>query len=303
MKTPTAAPQPQDRVTAFVEHLVRVIAWAAQAGAAATYLFITIQPAAWQKPFAKDPASIVLLWLSALALAFVWTVGLWEESRRFYDRRHQRLQRKAGLIGHAGVLLIAAAAAAEQPHRIGLWILLGMTAFAALTTWAVWMQTRFLPDEDQAVVDVVLSREAAQRAAVHDASEREKRRVRLSAIVESLGYTLTDTPAKASKPDEAPAVEWKIPAGKHAPLVYFMRNGNRMKIGTTTELKRRIRTLALRPTNVALLVAGDQRRERQFHKQFAEHRIGGTEWFAYEGSLADYVQAEAHRITQKGQKQ
>nr|WP_275409797.1 GIY-YIG nuclease family protein [Streptomyces bauhiniae] len=165
------------------------------------------------------------------------------------------------------------------------------------------MQARLLPDEDQAVVDAILHREAAQRAAVFDASDRERRRARLAVIVESLGYTLNDAGAPTTSPAEPPAIRWTIPAGKHAPLVYFIRNGNRMKIGTTTELKRRIRTLALRPENVALLVAGDQRRERDYHKQFAEHRIGTTEWFAYEGTLADYVHDQTARLSQKEQQQ
>lgn len=162
------------------------------------------------------------------------------------------------------------------------------------------MQARLLPDEDQAIIDALISREAAQRAAIHDASEREKRRARLTEIVESLGYVLPDAPAHASTLADAPAVRWTIPVGKHTPLVYFIRNGNRMKIGTTTDLKRRIRTLALRPENVTLLVEGDQRRERAYHKQFADLRIGRTEWFAYEGPLTDYVHDQ---LTQKGQQQ
>jgi hypothetical protein len=96
-------------------------------------------------------------------------------------------------------------------------------------------------------------------------------------------------------------VKWTVPKDKHAPFVYFIRNGNRMKIGTTTDLKRRIRTLALREENIALLVNGDHRREREYHKQFAALRVGNTEWFAHEGALADYVQAQVSRISQKGQ--
>jgi hypothetical protein len=303
VNTPTAARQPLGRATTIAEHFLHGLAWVVQACAATTYLIVTIQPAAWQKTFAKDPVSVAFLWLIALTMAFLWAAGLWEESRRFYDRRLQQLHRKTGYVGHLGVLLIAVAAAVEQPHWIALLIILGMMAFAAFGTWATWMQLQFLPDEDQAVIDTIIHREAAERAATFDASEREKRRVRLTAIVENLGYTLTDAPAQAEKPADAPVIKWTIPAGKHAPLVYFVRNGNRIKIGTTVELKRRIRTLALRPENVALLVDGDQRRERQFHKQFAEHRIGTTEWFAYEGTLANYVHDQADRISRKGQEQ
>ncbi|MFD9248487.1 GIY-YIG nuclease family protein [Streptomyces bottropensis] len=299
----TATPQPLGRLTTVLDHIIRGLAWGTQVAAATTYLIVAARPAAWQPMLDKNPVSVISAGLFTLGMLTVWALSLWGEQSRFYDRSMQRSHRKIGLIGHLSVLIIAAAVAAESPGRVGLWIILGFLCFSAVTTWASWMQTRLLPDEDQAVIDSIISREVAQRAAVYDASEREQRRTRLTAIVESLGYTLTDTPAAPGNPAEAPAVRWTIPAGKHAPLVYFIRNGNRMKIGTTTELKRRIRTLALRPENVALLVNGDRRREREYHKQFAEHRIGTSEWFAYEGTLADHVHAQTVRYTQKGQEQ
>lgn len=92
-----------------------------------------------------------------------------------------------------------------------------------------------------------------------------------------------------------------IPDCGHEDVVYFISNGNRMKIGTTTDLKRRIRTLALREENVALLVNGDHRREREYHKQFAALRVGRTEWFAYEGTLAGYVNDQITARSRKEQ--
>jgi hypothetical protein len=297
----TATPQPLGRLTTVLEHIICGITWTTQAGAATVYLIVSLRPDAWRPMLDKDPFGVICMWLFAVCMAWLWALSLWEEQRRFYDRLIQRSRRKLGLVSQFSVLFIAAVAASESPDRIAVWVLLGMLCFAAVATWASWMQTRLLPDEDQAVIDAIITREAAARAAVHDASEREKRRVRLAAIVESLGYTLTDTPAPADKPADAPAVRWTIPAGKHAPLVYFIRNGNRMKIGTTTELKRRIRTLALRPENVAFLVDGGQRRKHEYHKQFADLRVGNTEWFAYEGALTDYVNDETARLSRKEQ--
>jgi hypothetical protein len=297
----TATTRPLDRLTTAVERMVCAIAWATQVTAAATYLVIGGQPSVWRPLFDKDPVSVVLTWMVVACLLALWAVSLRQEQRHFYDRTAQRIHRKAALLGHLGVLFIAAVAAAASPHRIGLWVILGMLCFASVVTWASWMQARFLPDEDQAVIDALFAREAAQRAAVHDASEREQRRERLTAVVRGLGFELTDASVPTSALATTSTVKWPIPKGKHAPLVYFIRNGNRLKIGTTVELKRRIRTLALRAENVALLVDGDQRREREYHQQFAEHRIGNTEWFAYEGSLADYVRAEAGRISQERQ--
>lgn len=301
MKDPATEAEPLDRLTAIFEHFVRITAWGMQAVAAVAYLAITAQPSAWQAMFTKDPISVILLWSFSLAMAFIWGVSLWEEARRFYDRRSQRLHRKAGLVGHLSVLLIAALAAAQQGQQIGLWAVLGTVASAATLTWTVWMQTQLLPDDDQAVVDTIIARETAERAAAHNAAERARHRRRLTAIIESLGYTITEPAPPVSKPADNQATRWTIPKGKHAPLVYFIRNGNRMKIGTTTDLKRRIRTLALREDNVALLVNGDQRVEHGYHKQFAALRVGNTEWFAFRDALADYVNDRANQISEKGQ--
>lgn len=296
----TAAPQPLGRLAAILEHLVRSVAWIVQAAAATTYLFVATQPSRWQSMLDKDPVGVICMWVFAVCMAVLWGLSLWAEEQRFYDLLIQRSSRRAGLVSHLSVLFIAAVAVSQSSDRIGWWVILGLLCFCAVATWASWMQARLLPDEDQAVIDEIIHREAAQRGAIHEAAEREKRRQRLTAIVESLGYTLTDPPDQACKPDDGPTIRWTIPAGKHEPLVYFIRNGNRMKIGTTVELKRRIRTLALRQENVALLVTGDQRREREFHKKFADLRVGRTEWFAYEGALADYVHDQ---ITQKGREQ
>jgi hypothetical protein len=293
----TASPQPLARLTTIVEHVLRVIVWTTQAGAATTYLIVTAQPEAWRRVYATNPVDAIFFWFTGLSMVMIWGLSLWEETRHFYDRRVQRLNRRVGTLCHVGALLIAGLAASGLPHRVAWFAALGTMSFAAFATWTSWMQTRFLPDEDQAVIDEIIRREAAQRAAVYDAADRERRRKRLTTIVGTLGYTI----AAPSKPAEAPAVKWEIPAGKHAPLVYFIRNGNRMKIGTTTDLKRRIRTLALRETNVALLVNGDHRVERSYHKQFAGLRIGNTEWFDFKDALADHVHNQVADISQKGQ--
>jgi hypothetical protein len=298
--TTTAATQPLGRFTTAVERIFGGVTWATQAAAAATYLAAAGHPTAWQTILNGDLVPIICMCVFVIGLIAIWVASMWGEQTRFYNRLEQRSLRRVGLTCHLGVVLIAALAVSANPNRAGWWSALGFLCFSAFATWVSWMEIKFLPDEDQAVIDAIIAGEAAQRAAVYDASEREHRRVRLTAIVESLGYVLTDTPAQVDEPAAPPAVRWTIPAGKHAPLVYFIRNGNRVKIGTTTELKRRIRTLALRPENVALLIDGDRRREREYHKQFAEHRIGTTEWFAYAGTLTDYVNDQARRVSQKG---
>ncbi|KPI31448.1 helicase containing protein [Actinobacteria bacterium OV320] len=297
----TTGTRPTGRLSVVADRIVCGLAWTMQAVAAATYTAVIVQPAGWRSMWATDPVNPICLWVFAAGMAGLWGISLWEEQKNFYDRRSQRLYRKSSLLGHISVLLVAALAAAAQPERIGLWVILAMFAFYATLTWSAWMRTRFLPPEDQAVIDAIHDREDQQAAAAHDASQKEQRRQRLSAIVNSLGYQLTDTPAGQSRKEASEQTNrWSVPAGKHAPLVYFISNGNRIKIGTSTELKRRIRTLALRAENIALLIDGDRRLERQLHDQFADLRIGNTEWFAYESPLTDFV-ADQNRSARKEQ--
>jgi hypothetical protein len=80
-----------------------------------------------------------------------------------------------------------------------------------------------------------------------------------------------------------------IPVGKHDPLVYFMRNGTRIKIGTTTHLHNRVRRLALREADVIFTIPGDQHVEQQLHQQFKQYRVGDTEWFEDKGRLTRFL--------------
>lgn len=80
-----------------------------------------------------------------------------------------------------------------------------------------------------------------------------------------------------------------IPDCGHEHVVYFILNGNRVKIGTTTHLRNRVRALALTPRHVIACVPGDRRQEDELHARFSELRIGRTEWFAFEGPIVDAV--------------
>lgn len=75
----------------------------------------------------------------------------------------------------------------------------------------------------------------------------------------------------------------------HAPVVYFLRNGNRLKIGTSQNLRRRITSLSLRREDVVRVEHGDQEYERSLHRRFVELRVDETEWFELRGSLARYL--------------
>jgi hypothetical protein len=297
----TTVPRPSARAIGIIDRFLGILAWASQVGAAVLYLAITAQPAVWRPMLDKDPVPAVSAWGFVVGMTMIWMAGLRQEQIHFYNRRERRTQRKTWAVGHASVLFFAALSASANDERIGMWATLAMGTLASLLTWGAWMRTKELPDEDQAVIDALHDREARQAAAAFDISEKERRRERLSAIVASLGYQLTDTPAGQSREEASEQTHhWPVPAGKHAPLVYFISNGNRMKIGTSTELKRRIRTLALRAENVTLLLDGGKPLERKYHNQFADLRIGNTEWFAYESPLTDFI-AEQNRNARKEQ--
>ncbi|MFE5482994.1 GIY-YIG nuclease family protein [Streptomyces sp. NPDC056527] len=292
---PTTA---RNRTEVVLERFIITLAWVMQAIAAATYVTVMVTSPMWRE---LPTLPVLTLGLFTISMIILWPLCLIEEQRTFYDRSKASLFRKATLVCHASVLLIAALAVADMPiEEQGVtWGVLGACGLCALGVWAARMHMLFLPAEDQAVIDALAQREAHDRAAAFDASEKERRHARLSAIVGALGYDLSDrTPTDTDREPEAPQYAWDIPARKHDPLVYFIRNGNRIKIGTTTELKRRIRTLALRPENVVLLVSGGQPLERAFHKQFADLRIGTTEWFAHDGALADFI-TDQNRLARK----
>ncbi|KUJ65413.1 GIY-YIG nuclease family protein [Streptosporangium amethystogenes] len=77
--------------------------------------------------------------------------------------------------------------------------------------------------------------------------------------------------------------------GAHAPVVYFLRNGTRVKIGTSQNLRRRVTSLSLRRDDVIRVEHGTQHYERSLHRRFADLRAGDTEWFELRGALAEYL--------------
>jgi hypothetical protein len=74
----------------------------------------------------------------------------------------------------------------------------------------------------------------------------------------------------------------------HNPVVYFIRLGDSVKIGTSKNLSGRLNTLSLRPQNVMLLLPGDWKIEHEYHDRFRQHWIQG-EWFRYVGSLKTFI--------------
>jgi hypothetical protein len=84
-----------------------------------------------------------------------------------------------------------------------------------------------------------------------------------------------------------------LAANSHDPVVYFIRNGDRVKIGTTRNLRGRVTTLSLRPENVLLTIYGGADVERELHARFRDLRVGNTEWFRYVAPLTGFINSRS----------
>lgn len=75
----------------------------------------------------------------------------------------------------------------------------------------------------------------------------------------------------------------------HEPVVYFLTNGDRAKIGTSTNITARVGTLSLRRSNAVLLLQGGHDLENALHQHFECDRIAKTEWFVFSPRIQDYI--------------
>ena len=74
-------------------------------------------------------------------------------------------------------------------------------------------------------------------------------------------------------------------------VVYYVRFGDRVKIGTTWNPRQRF--AALRHEEVLAFEQGDRRLEQQRHAEFAEDRLGTSEWFDLSPRLRAHISALA----------
>lgn len=78
-------------------------------------------------------------------------------------------------------------------------------------------------------------------------------------------------------------------------VVYYMRIGNRVKIGYTTNLASRLSTI--NPEELLVVEPGNRLKEIERHRQFSHLRVHG-EWFRLEGSLAIHIAGLQHASQQ-----
>ncbi|MET8624715.1 GIY-YIG nuclease family protein [Kitasatospora sp. NPDC004669] len=109
----------------------------------------------------------------------------------------------------------------------------------------------------------------------------------------SAGRTRVLTEAEANLVDSAQTAQW--PEGeRHSPLVYFLANGGRVKIGQTNGIRARVRALSLREDAVLLLLHGGLSLERALHAKFDTYRIDDSEWFELSPELVRFVGDKSH---------
>lgn len=72
------------------------------------------------------------------------------------------------------------------------------------------------------------------------------------------------------------------------PIVYFIRSGNLVKIGTTVDLISRMKSFNLPNLVVLATEPGYRTREGELHRQFADQRQE-REWFRLEEPLVSYI--------------
>jgi hypothetical protein len=77
-------------------------------------------------------------------------------------------------------------------------------------------------------------------------------------------------------------------------VVYYMRLGDMVKIGWTTDLATRRQDV--NPQEVLATEPGDMKLERQRHQQFADLRVHG-EWFRLEPPLTEWISEVKARST------
>jgi hypothetical protein len=93
-------------------------------------------------------------------------------------------------------------------------------------------------------------------------------------------------------PTEAEAAQADLKERRQAQsVVYYIRFGQGIKIGTTTNMQQRLSTFCLRDTDVLATEPGSHSLERSRHEFFADTRVGNTEVFTISPKLIKHIEA------------
>ncbi|MER5277797.1 GIY-YIG nuclease family protein [Streptomyces sp. NPDC002809] len=125
----------------------------------------------------------------------------------------------------------------------------------------------------------------------------------VSDVLQRAALTGAIDPTRPASPHEAAVVDdavWN--KSSHPAVVYFMVNGDRVKIGMSTNIAARTAALSLRRGNVILLLEGGYELEAALHRAFEADRVGVTEWFVLSVRIRDFIaRKEGERPTRPQQ--
>lgn len=292
MTTPPAATSQPARTLA--ERALACIVWITVLGTAAVEVML-LTP---MVPKAHVPlADMAQFYASGSLFQILWIWCLGSERAHRHNRRRTRFLRRLGSTVQVLFLTFLA---------LGTWPTKGFVCTAegsffvvlAMTLWHARAATEALHPDDQKIVDQVIEEEERLLSARLQEEAKRIREARLNdALAQVRRYTMA-SPTPSVEPDPTPAIRWDVRKGQHAPVVYFIRNGNRIKIGTTTDLYQRIRRLALRADDVVLLLPGSREVERDMHRRFTSLRVGNTEWFRDAPPLSNFITGQTERLTE-----
>lgn len=223
--------------------------------------------------------------LAAITVGWMTMLGLEWRRRHFRDRR-LRMRRFA--LWAQGVIVLCCGSEMAHAHDWSWFILVVATNLAAIGVWHLWIKSNRLHPVDQAKLDRLVKEYEEQR--VPEVIDRHRS---LQFEAAAARYRLPDPPTPVNRGVlPLQSIEWSLPTRRHEPKVYFIVHGNRIKIGTTVDIRKRVRALSLRAGNVALLLPGGADVERSYHDKFAALRINDTEWFTAEPELINFIAAQ-----------
>lgn len=248
-----------------------------------------------------------------------WAACLVAEWILRYDSKRAAIPQRVGVA----LLIVSMAAIITHGSLTGPWgwiigIIGALVSAAAKGVWAVGMHTIRVKLEpkyeaylnarrQQAGTEQALALGEWDRQITADRTVKLKLALEARQPTETIVDQLPTIPVADASPEREAPIKKQLPtepAGpvgeeiediddlfnhSHAPIVYFLRNGTRVKIGTTRNLRRRVAGLALRPDDVIRVEHGGQDYEQSLHARFDEHRVGNTEWFELRGELAAYL--------------
>lgn len=272
-------------------------------------ILLVIASVAWSTASIGDllAASVtpVIAYAAAGVFDFAWIIAMALEWLCRYDQARARTPRTAGNIA----LLLAMSAVGTHGWITGnaaIGIIGAAISLMAKSVWALVMRDKHRPldartrawlDHSEAEVAAALALASRQRQLARTKAQAALMAEQPLLEAEPRPQLLPAQPPRRTPPPSTPAGPVGTPVedtpallGRaHAPIVYFLSNGDRVKIGTSQNLKRRIDTLCLRTDDLLFALHGDQRTERELHARFTAHRVGNTEWFHIAGDLAEYI--------------